>query len=112
MKKIVLLTAVMIAALASAACAGCIGADPIVGEWSSEHTLLTVNDDGTGNIHAETPKFLNMSLSIDYPITWTKSESTYIISVGNKEGSKFSGKYTLSEDKKTLNGPITFVKKA
>lgn len=110
MKKIVLLTAVMIAALASAACAGCIGADPIVGEWNANKIVMTINDDGTGNGH-----YSFSVISIDIPLKWTKTDSAYIISISSSDGSDkygISGKYTLSEDKKTLNGPITFVKKA
>ena len=49
MKKTILLGIAVLAVFAAVVGAGCIGADPIVGEWKAGNMPVTFNDDGTGS---------------------------------------------------------------
>jgi hypothetical protein len=49
MKKTILLIAAVILAVFAVVGAGCIGADPIVGEWKAGNMPVTFNEDGTGS---------------------------------------------------------------
>lgn len=46
MKKTILLIAAVILAVFAVVGAGCIGADPIVGEWKAGNIPVTFNEDG------------------------------------------------------------------
>ena len=111
MKKTILVLAVL-AVFAAAVGAGCIGADPIVGEWTfsgGAEPLPTIifNDDGTGTITLH----LFGGISINEELTWSKVEgydNQYKITTTEKTFPL--GEYIISEDGKTLKGPITLTK--
>lgn len=95
MKKTILLIAAVILAVFAVVGAGCIGADPIVGEWKAGNMPVTFNEDGTFN----------------YDLTWAPVEgykNTYTIST--TENGVPMGEYIISEDGMTLKGPITLTK--
>ena len=74
MKKIILVLAVL-SMFAAVVGAGCIGTDPIVGEWTfsgGAEPLPTIifNDDGTGTISLH----LFGGISINEELTWSKVE--------------------------------------
>ena len=78
MKKTILVLAVL-AVFAAVVGAGCIGADPIVGEWTfsgGAEPLPTIifNDDGTGTITLH----LFGGISINEELTWSKVEGMII----------------------------------
>ncbi len=110
MKKAVILGIAAVLAVFVAVCgAGCIGGDPIVGEWEGANGTIPVvfNDDGTGSFTITIP-FLGAK---DYQLTWTKVEgydNQYTIST--TENAIPVGTYIISDDGKTLKGPITLTK--
>ena len=55
MKKTILLIAAVILAVFAVVGAGCIGADPIVGEWKAGNMPVTFNEDGTGSFTVTLP---------------------------------------------------------
>ncbi len=104
-KTILLITAVFLTVFAVVG-AGCIGADPIVGEWKAGNMPVTFNDDGTGNFEISILGFTK-----EYRLTWESIEgydNTYRIST--TESGLPMGEYIISEDGKTLKGPITLTK--
>ena len=111
MKKIILVLAVL-AMFAAVVGAGCIGTDPIVGEWTfsgGAEPLPTIifNDDGTGTISLH----LFGGISINEELTWSKVEgyeNQYKITTTEKTFPL--GEYIISEDGMTLKGPITLIK--
>ncbi len=111
MKKI-LIAAVFAVLLVSVDAAGCIGSEPIVGDWFVYGTEFPVifNNDGTGTLTI--PLFGIIST---VPMTWEKvEENTYKISGTSVLFNV--GTYTLSADGKSLvsvsTGITSFVKKA
>lgn len=106
MKKLLILGIICIALLLTAA-AGCIGGDPIVGNWQTKPVLgvyLSVEfvNDGTGTIA------IHSDLSPAEGTTtfnWEKTaDKTYKITSSNSQFS--AGTYTLSDDGQTLKGPL------
>ena len=89
MKKTILLIAAVILAVFAVVGAGCIGADPIVGEWKAGNMPVTFNYDLT-----------------QAPVEGYKN--TYTIST--TENGVPMGEYIISEDGMTLKGPITLTK--
>ncbi|MBR5142229.1 MAG: hypothetical protein IKW56_00840 [Methanocorpusculum sp.] len=112
MKKTILLIAAALLAVFAVVGAGCIGADPIVGEWTisgGAEPLPTIifNDDGTGTISLH----LFGGISINEELTWSKVEgyeNQYKITTTEKTFPL--GEYIISEDGMTLKGPITLTK--
>lgn len=107
MKKTVLLIAAVFLTVFAVVGAGCIGADPIVGEWKAGSMPVTFNDDGTGTFAITLP----ILGTVNYDLTWEAIEGyegTYKISTTEK-GIPM-GEYIISEDGKTLKGPITLTK--
>ena len=112
MKKTILLGIAVLAVFAAVVGAGCIGADPIVGEWTfsgGAEPLPTIifNDDGTGTITLH----LFGGISINEELTWSKVEgydNQYKITTTEKTFPL--GEYIISEDGMTLKGPITLTK--
>ncbi|HJJ51051.1 MAG TPA: hypothetical protein O0X01_05990 [Methanocorpusculum sp.] len=109
MKKI-LIAALLVALLVSVGSAGCIGSEPIVGNWLVYGTDIPVmfNGDGTGSM---TISFFGITSTI--PLGWEKvNEKTYKIT-GTSEAFN-AGTYTLSSDEKSLvhaaTGIVSFVK--
>ncbi|HJJ41647.1 MAG TPA: hypothetical protein O0X95_04690 [Methanocorpusculum sp.] len=106
MKKTILLGIAVLAVFAAVVGAGCIGADPIVGEWKAGNMPVTFNDDGTGSFEISILGFTK-----EYGLTWESIEgydNTYRIST--TENAIPVGEYIISEDGKTLKGPITLTK--
>ena len=106
MKKTVLLIAAVFLTVFAVVGAGCIGADPIVGEWKAGSMPVTFNDDGTGSFEISILGFTK-----EYGLTWESIEgydNTYRIST--TENAIPVGEYIISEDGKTLKGPITLTK--
>ena len=103
---------ILFAVFAAVVGAGCIGADPIVGEWTfsgGAEPLPTIifNDDGTGTITLH----LFGGISINEELTWSKVEgydNQYKITTTEKTFPL--GEYIISEDGMTLKGPITLTK--
>ena len=112
MKKMILLIAAVFLTVFAVVGAGCIGADPIVGEWTfsgGAEPLPTIifNDDGTGTISLH----LVGGISINEELTWSKVEGyekQYKITTNEKTFPL--GEYTISDDGLTLSGPITLNK--
>lgn len=109
MKKTLLIgiAAVLVVSLAVLG-AGCVGGDPIVGEWKTALTDMPVkfNADGTGTFTAEILGFTK-----DYKLTWKKVEgSKNKYSISTEESLLPLGEYTLSDDGKTLAGPVGLIK--
>jgi len=111
MKKI-LIAAVLAVLLVSVGAAGCIGSQPIVGDWLVSGTEIPVvfHDDGTGTMTI--PLFGIIST---VPMTWEKvGEKTYKLT--GTSALFNAGTYTLSADGKSLvevsTGLTVFVKKA
>ena len=105
MKKIILVLAVL-SMFAAVVGAGCIGADPIVGEWKAGSIPVTFNEDGTGSFTVTL-----FGYSKDYGLTWAPVEgykNTHTIST--TENAIPMGEYIISEDGKTLKGPMTLTK--
>lgn len=105
MKKTILLLAAL-AVFAAVIGAGCIGGDPIVGDWKAGNMPVTFNDDGTGSFEISLLGFTK-----EYGLTWAPIEGyegTYKIST--TESGLPMGEYIISEDGKTLKGPITLTK--
>lgn len=109
MKKI-LVAAVLCVILVLVSVVGCVGSDPIVGNWQSKQVLgmyvsvLFVND-GTGTIALHT----DLSPS-ETAITfaWEKTaEKIYTITSSDK--SLPGGTYKLSDDGKTLSSSTGFI---
>jgi hypothetical protein len=111
MKKI-LIAAVLAVLLVSVGAAGCIGSEPIVGDWFVSGTEIPVvfNDNGTG---AMTISFFGITSTV--PLTWEKIEEKTFTITGTSELFN-AGTYTLSADEKSLvevsTGITVFVKKA
>ena len=106
MKKTILLIAAALLAVFAVVGAGCIGADPIVGEQKAGSMPVTFNDDGTGSFTVTI-----FGYSKDYGLTWAPIEgyeNTYRIST--TENGIPVGEYIISEDGMTLKGPITLTK--
>lgn len=84
MKKLGILTLMLLIASAIVFTAGCIGGDPIVGTWqsgSSDTVLYTLilNSDGTGTVQPSST-YLGFEGKLE-PLTWKKvSDGTYSIS--------------------------------
>lgn len=105
MKKTpVIALAVVLACAVLCICAGCVGSDPIVGDWELDAVIMKIpvsfNADGSGVMEAS---ILGSTLSVD--LTWKKNDDgSYSIGVADGKGSSYlsEGKYTLSEDKKEL----------
>jgi hypothetical protein len=79
MKKTILLIAAVILAVFAVVGAGCIGADPIVGEWKAGNMPVTFNEDGTGSFTVTLP----ILGTFNYDLTWAPVEgykNTYTIS--------------------------------
>ncbi len=111
MKKI-LIAAVFAVLFVSVGAAGCIGSEPIVGDWLISGTEIPVvfNDDGTGSL-----TFSIFGITSTVPLSWEKvEENTYKIS-GTSELFN-AGTYKVSADEKALTevstGLTVFVKKA
>jgi len=111
MKKI-LIAAVLAVLLVSVGAAGCIGSEPIVGDWLVSGTEIPVvfNDDGTGTL---TISFFGITSSI--PLTWEKVDEKTFKITGTSEAFN-AGTYTVSDDGKSLvevsTGLTVFVKNA
>ena len=106
MKKMILLIAAAFLTVFAVVGAGCIGADPIVGEWKAGSIPVTFNEDGTGSFTVTL-----FGYSKDYGLTWAPVEgykNTYTIST--TENAIPMGEYIISEDGKTLKGPMTLTK--
>ena len=69
MKKTILLGIAVLAVFAAVVGAGCIGADPIVGEWKAGNMPVTFNDDGTGSFEISILGFTK-----EYGLTWESIE--------------------------------------
>lgn len=87
--------------------AGCIGGDPVVGTWETKPVLgfyVVVEFSGDGNGVVTTKSDLTSS-EASTNFKWEKTEDkTYKITGSD---SRFSaGTYTLSDDGKTLTGPL------
>lgn len=106
MKKF-LVVALAAAVIAVIAAAGCIGGDPIVGDWTtSAGGDIVFKDDGTGTLTATI-----LLVSVNVPLTWKKTaDKTYDLAAGDSTTAFAAGTYTLSADGKTLTGPITLTK--
>lgn len=111
MKKI-LLASVLCILIFSIGAAGCIGSEPIVGDWFVYGTEIPVvfNNDGTGTM---TISLFGITSTV--PMTWEKvDEKTYKLT-GTSELFN-AGTYKLSDDGKSLeevsSGLKVFVKKA
>ncbi|MBQ4133990.1 MAG: hypothetical protein IJD66_00585 [Methanocorpusculum sp.] len=107
MKKTVLLIAAVFLTVFAVVGAGCIGADPIVGEWKAGNMPVTFNEDGTGSFTVTLP----ILGTFNYDLTWAPVEgykNTYTIST--TENGVPIGEYIISEDGMTLKGPITLTK--
>ncbi|MDV0442962.1 hypothetical protein [Methanorbis rubei] len=113
MKKI-LLAAVLCAALALVFAAGCVSADPVVGNWETKPVLgvyvsVQFVNDGTGSIAFHTDLSPAAGTTM---FTWEKTgDNTYKIMSSDKHLS--AGTYTLSADGQTLtseSGLITLHK--
>lgn len=106
MKK-VLIVAVLCIALAMIGVAGCVGGDPIVGNWQTKPVLgvyLSVEfvNGGTGSITVHTDLTPAEGTG---SFNWEKTaDKTYKITSSDKTFS--AGTYTLSDDGKTLTGPL------
>ncbi len=103
MKKI-LFAAMICAVLALVSVAGCVGSDPIVGNWETKPVLgmyvsVEFVNDGTGSV------MLHTDLSpaeATTTFTWEKTaDKTYKIMSSDKYFS--AGTYTLSSDGRTLS---------
>lgn len=105
MKKFLVISLIA-AVLAVTAVAGCIGDDPIVGDWTTAvGGDIVFNTDGTGMFT------ITILVLIDVPLTWTKTaDKTYEISTGESSAAFSAGTYKLSDDGKSLVGPITLTK--
>ena len=100
MKKTVLLLAAL-AVFAAVIGAGCIGADPIVGDWTAGNIPVTFNEDGTGSFAVTLPIFGTST----YELTWAPVEgyeNAYTITT--TENTIPMGEYVISDDGKTLKG--------
>ena len=78
MKKTVLLIAAVFLTVFAVVGAGCIGADPIVGEWKAGNMPVTFNEDGTGSFTVTLP----ILGTFNYDLTWAPVEgydNTYTI---------------------------------
>ncbi|NLC90737.1 MAG: hypothetical protein GX679_02925 [Methanocorpusculum parvum] len=110
MKKI-LIAFVLCVLLFSIGTAGCIGSEPIVGDWLIYGTEIPVvfSNDGTGTI---TITFFGITSTV--PMTWEKTEEKTYKLTGTSELFN-AGTYTLSADGKSLvevsTGLKVFVKK-
>ncbi len=111
MKKI-LIAALLPVLLVSVGAAGCIGSEPIVGDWFVSGTEIPVvfNDNGTGIL-----TFSILGITSAVPMTWEKIEETTYKLTGTSELFN-AGTYILSADGKSLvevsTGLTVFVKKA
>lgn len=106
MKKTILLSLAVLAVFAAVIGAGCVGPDPIVGEWKAGDMPVTFNEDGTGTFEISLFGFTK-----EYALTWAPVEgykNTYTIST--TESGIQVGEYVISEDGKTLKGPMTLTK--
>ncbi|MDR0981035.1 MAG: hypothetical protein LBL85_04575 [Methanocalculaceae archaeon] len=103
MKKL-LLGAVLCAALVLVSVAGCIGSDPVVGNWQTKPVLgvyvsVEFVNDGTGSIALHTDL---SPAEATTAFAWEKTaDKTYKITSSDK--SIPGGTYTLSDDGKTLS---------
>ncbi|MDO9523092.1 MAG: hypothetical protein Q7J08_05185 [Methanocorpusculum sp.] len=111
MKKI-LIAAVLAVLLVSVGAAGCIGSEPIVGDWLVSGTEIPVvfHDDGTGTL-----TLYLFGVISTVPLAWEKvEEKTYKIT--GTSALFNAGTYTVSADGKSLvevsTGLTVFVKKA
>lgn len=101
MKKTILLIAAVFLTVFAVVGAGCIGADPIVGDWKAGEIPVTFNDDGTGSFTVN--KLFGGTVT--YDLTWAAVEgyeNTYTIST--TENAIPMGEYVISDDGKTLKG--------
>lgn len=109
MKKI-LIAALLVVLLVCVGAAGCIGSEPIVGNWVISGTDVPVvfNGDGTGTLTISS--FIG---NTTVPLTWTKvADKSYKVTGTNAAFS--AGTYNLSADNKALisvsTGFTVFVK--
>ena len=101
MKKTILLGIAVLAVFAAVVGAGCIGADPIVGEWKAGNMPVTFNDDGTGSFEVTLP----ILGTATYDLTWAPVEgyeNTYTITT--TQNAIPVGEYVISDDGLTLKG--------
>ncbi|MDU9376886.1 hypothetical protein McpSp1_15210 [Methanocorpusculaceae archaeon Sp1] len=102
MKKI-LLAAVLCVALAMVSVAGCVGADPVVGNWETTpvfgvYVSVQFVNDGTGSIAFHTDLSPAAATTM---FTWEKTaDNTYKVMSSDKHFS--AGTYKLSSDGQTL----------
>ncbi|MDO5844445.1 MAG: hypothetical protein Q4Q53_04810 [Methanocorpusculum sp.] len=106
MKKF-LIVSLIAAVVAVMAIAGCIGGEPIVGDWTTAAGgQIAFKSDGTGTLTATV-----LLVSVNVPLTWKKTaDKTYDIAAGDATTAFSAGTYKLSDDGKSLVGPITLTK--
>ncbi len=110
-KRGILSIALVFAVLVTVLGAGCVStpSDPIVGDWVVSSTTIPVvfNNDGTGHFKIELPLIGTQQISLTW-IPVEGVENTYSIAASGN-GIPV-GDYVISDDGKTLKGPITLTK--